>query len=283
MKTGLALRSTVFSPSLIATLATALDGSELHSIWFPSVGRGFDALEMSGVSLGRTQRLLVGTGVMGSSEYDPVKLTARVQTLEAASSGRFLMGLGTGAGTGRSAIRGLLNAVSIFRANYAGSSPPPIFLAALRREMLFAAFRHADGAILNFCSPDYVKRLASADKPKDGFTLSCYIKMFFAEDDAIAKKMLVNEMKVYNSIPQYRAMFKEMGASAEIDALTANSSVSDRLKEISLANPTDSDIKDVVDRFREVGVDLPILYPYVSGDEEYKTAIVERLGSLAAP
>jgi hypothetical protein len=281
LKTGIALRSTVFNRSSVAKLVKVLDSSALHSVWFPSVGPGFDALEMSRVSLKITQRLFVGTGVIGSGEHDPAKLVPRVQSLEATSSGRFVLGLGTGTGTGHAAIEGLLKAASDFRDRYIGPGPP-IFFAALKRTMLLAAFRHADGAILNFCSPGYVGKIVRTDKPKGNFTLSCYIKLFFAGDISIATRMLVEEMKTYNNFPQYRSMFEEIGVSRVIDALAPGSSVSERLMEISLANPTDAEIQKLVDEFRNVGVDLPILYPYVSGSEEYKASVVERLASLAA-
>lgn len=279
MKTGLALRSTVFEPSLVAKMMPVLDGSNFDSVWFPSVGQSFDALEISGVCLGETRRIRVGTGVITPNENDVVGLLARVHALTEASAGRFLLGVGTGRGMGGAAIEALLRVVSKFRAGYDGECPP-IFLAALKRRMLLAAFQHADGAVLNFCSPDYVKEIAREDKPEENFTLSCYIKLFFAEDVAVARKMLVNEIRVYNRIPQYRVMFSEMGVSAEIDSLAADS-VPEVLTRISLANPGDDLLGRMVGSFRKAGVDLPIIYPYVAGSDDYKVRVIERLGSLS--
>jgi hypothetical protein len=36
----------------------------------------------------------------------------------------------------------------------------------------------------------------------------------------------------------------------------------------------------LVGRFARAGVNLPIIYPYVAGDDGYKTAVVERLCKL---
>jgi hypothetical protein len=139
---------------------------------------------------------------------------------------------------------------------------------------------NADGAILNFCPPDYVQRIVPKDGRRDGFTLACYVKLFFAEKEAAARRMLVDEMKMYNGIPQYRVMFEEIGASDAIGRLGPESAIPDQLLEISLANPSDDQIALLLDRFVRAGVDLPIIYPYVSGDDGYKTAVVERLCRL---
>ena len=51
---------------------------------------------------------------------------------------------------------------------------------------------------------------------------------------------------------------------------------------ISLANPTDAELAAYVTRFREVGVDLPCLYPYFEPgeDEAFKMSKVEEMMRL---
>lgn len=111
---------------------------------------------MCGVSLGASQHLRVGTGVIRPTDYDATQLLARVHTLSEASAGRFILGLGTGPGTGQRAIEGLVDAATKLRAAYPKERKPPVFFAALGRKMLRAACAIADGAILNFCPPSYV-------------------------------------------------------------------------------------------------------------------------------
>lgn len=279
MKVGFALRATVFDPGLIRRLAPLLDRSPIDSVWFPSVGRAFDPLDMCGVVLGETGRLRVGSGVVRSIDYEAGRLIARAHTLSEGSGGRFLLGIGTGPGTGGEAVRGLLDLAAKVSADYPGRHVPPIFFAALRKRMLTVARQRADGAILNFCPPNFVKTIAPVGH-KEGFTLGCYVKLFFAGSGDVAKKMLVDEFRTYDRIPQYHAMFGEIGVSAVIDKLGPNSSVAEQLSEISLANPTDEEVVDLLQRFRQAGVDLPILYPYISGEEEYKVSVVERLSRL---
>lgn len=280
MKIGFALRATVFGPGLIHRLAPVLDRSDIDSVWFPSVGRAFDSLDMCGIVLGRTERLRVGSGVIRSVDHEAGQLLPRAHTLSEGSAGRFMLGIGTGPGTGARAVQGLVDLTAKVRADYRGRHVPPILFAALRRGMLLVAHRQADGAILNFCPPSFVKAIAPKDL-REGFTLGCYVKLFFAERDTVAKKMLVDEIKMYDRIPQYHAMFGEVGVSTVIDKLGPKSPIPEQLSEISLTNPTDEEVVLMLQRFERAGANLPIVYPYVSGGEGYKTSVVERLSRLA--
>jgi Luciferase-like monooxygenase len=281
MKLGLALRSTVFSPSSIAKIIPLLDRSEVDSVWFPSVGRAFDALDMCGISLGGSRRLRVGTGVVTTAEYDAARLLPRVHTLSEGSEMRFILGIGTGSGRGHAAVDGLVETATKLRHDYPEEQKPLIYFAALRKRVLRAAYMNADGAILNFCPPSHVRSVVPDDLRRKDFTLACYIKLFFAEEEENAKKMLVDELKMYDAIPQYHAMFADAGASDAIKGLSPASTFSEKITEISRANPTDEEVVGILGGFRDSGVDLPIIYPYVSGDERRKAAVVERLSALA--
>jgi len=54
-------------------------------------------------------------------------------------------------------------------------------------------------------------------------------------------------------------------------------SVSERISEISMYNPTRNQVHQLLGRFREAGVDTPVIYPYVAGDEAYKLQVAVRL------
>ena len=284
MKVGFAFRSTVFSPSAISRIIPLLERSLVDSVWFSSVGRAFDPLDMCGISLGKSSRLKVGTGVIGYNVYGPALLLARAHTLSEGSEGRLVLGMGTGQGTGQAAIEGLVETATKLRSGYPGGRKPPIFFAALKKRMLRAAYANADGAILNFCPPSYVQKIVPKDLSREGFTLACYIKLFFANEDATAKRMLVDEMRDYNSYPQYHAMFEEAGVAHIIEELDPEPGrdIPDELLEISVANPGDEDVSRILEGFRRAGVDLPIIYPYISGDDGYKASVVGRLASLVS-
>ncbi len=279
---GIALRSTVFPPSLIPSLVPELDSS-FSAVWFPSVGGRFDSVEMCALSLGASTRLKAGTGVIRLAEYNLEQLAGRIETLDQGSRNRFILGVGTGHLRGREALSQLVGLTRKLRAGYPNARPTPLYFAALGPRMVEAAFENADGVLLNFCSPSYASSVVSrAGRKKEGFQIACYVKLFFAHDDDEASRMLADEFANYNSIPQYHAMFGAMGLSQTLARLSNRGEVSKRdvgeVSQISIANPDRESLLELLGRFREGGVDSPVLYPYVAGEEDYKLEIARRLG-----
>ncbi|MGA2663479.1 MAG: LLM class flavin-dependent oxidoreductase [Nitrososphaerales archaeon] len=283
---GIALRSTVFPPGSILRLAPLLD-SAFSSVWFPSVGPRFDSLEMCALALGATSRLRAGTGVIRPGELDLAQLAGRADTLGEGSRGRLVLGLGTGGSRGRVAVVDLVDQARRLRA----ASPPealpvPIYFAALGPRMVRASFESADGVLLNFCSPGYASAViaGSGRRVRDGFRVACYLKLFFAQDDGEARRMLVDEFVHYDSLPQYHEMFHAMGLSQTISTLRvrrqiAPDEIAGSISEVSMANPTRDQTLELLMRFREAGVDSPVVYPYVAGADDWKVSVVERLRS----
>jgi alkanesulfonate monooxygenase SsuD/methylene tetrahydromethanopterin reductase-like flavin-dependent oxidoreductase (luciferase family) len=282
MRVGFALRSTVFTPSLVRKAAARLDEAGADSIWFPDVGGSYDALDLCGVALGATLRARAGTGVIRAGEQDPVRLAMRARTLSESSGGRFVLGLGSGRATGPAAIDGVVALARRFEAEYRAEPRPPVFFAALRGGMVRAAVSAAEGAILNFCPPSHAEKVSPRGKAPKGFTLACYVKVFFAPGDLAARRMLLEEVDAYDRYPAYHGMFAEAGLSEAIDHLEpASGKVPDELLEVSLANPENDEVAALLERFVRAGVDLPIVYPYVSGDDAYKVKVANDLASLA--
>jgi Luciferase-like monooxygenase len=283
VKVGFALRSTVFHPSMLAKIAPLLERAKIDSIWFPDVGASFDALDLCAVALGSTRRMRVGTGVIRAGEQDPARLAPRVRTLDMSSGGRFVLGLGSGGERGPAAVDGVVALAERLRADNPGERRTQIFFAALRGGMLRAAYASADGAILNFCPPSHVERISPRGAAPKRFTLACYIKLFFAESDADARRMLLGEVVTYDRIPAYHRMFEDLGVAGAIASLGPDAStVPQRLLDISLPNPTKLDVERFLLRFVHAGVTLPIVYPYVSGSEGYRLSVVKMLASTAS-
>jgi len=284
--TGIALRSTVFPPGAILRLAPLLD-SAFSSVWFPSVGARYDSLEMCALALGATSRLRAGTGVIRPGELDLVQLAGRADTLSEGSRGRFILGLGTGRSRGGVALSDLVDHTRRLRAaNPPGALPIPIYFAALGPRMVRASFESADGVLLNFCSPSYASTViaGAGRRARDGFRVACYVKLFFAQDDDEARRMLAEEFVQYDSFPQYHEMFHAMGLSRSIAALRgkrqiAPDQIAGEVSEVSMANPTRDETLELLKRFREAGVGSPVVYPYVAGADDSKVAVVERLRS----
>ncbi len=283
MRLGFALRSTVFHPSLIPEAAALLDRAGVDEVWFPDVGGSFDALDLCAVALGATRRARFGTGVIRAGEQDAARLAVRARTLAESSGGRFVLGLGAGSARGPSAVKAVADLAADFRRAY-GTGHPPVFFAALREAMLREAVLGADGAILNFCPPSYVSRILPGERPR-GFTVACYVKVFFSErGDADARRALVEEVSSYDRYPGYRAMFKEAGLAGPIALLEPGArDLPDPILEFVRANPSQRELEDLLEAFARAGVDVPVVYPYVSGGRAYQVGVLERLSGLAAP
>jgi luciferase-like monooxygenase len=283
MKAGFALRSSVFHPSLVPELAPLFEREGVDSIWFPDVGQSFDALDLCALALASTKRLRVGTGVVRAGEQEPARLAIRARTLGESSGGRFVLGLGAGMARGPAAVRQVVELAEGFRAAY-GKGAPPVFFAALRGGMLRAALSSADGAILNFCPPSHVERILPRASPK-GFTVACYVKLFFSQaGEAQARRMLVEEVATYDRYPGYHRMFEEAGLAGLIAGLRPGTrELPAPLQDIALANPSVPEVEGLLQRFVRAGVDLPVIYPYVSGDREYQVEVARRLASVASP
>jgi alkanesulfonate monooxygenase SsuD/methylene tetrahydromethanopterin reductase-like flavin-dependent oxidoreductase (luciferase family) len=280
---GIALRSTVFPPHLIPSLVPGLDSS-FSNLWFPSVSARVDALDMCGLSLGVSRRMIAGTGVIRLHEQDLGRLSSRAYTLSQGSRNRFILGVGTGSLRGRTALNELVALTKKLRTGYPGTPQIPIYFAALGPRMVRAAYENAEGVLLNFCSPRYASGVTSreAGGKKEGFQVACYVKLFFSESEAESRRMLASEFVSYDTIPQYHAMFEAMGITVTLEGFRDRREVSDRdiageISEISLSNPSREQLLGLLDRFREAGVDSPVVYPYVTGSDEYKLGIALRL------
>lgn len=281
MDTGVALRSEVFGPQLIRALAPRLDQHSFNSVWFPDVA-GFDALELAALALGATARIRAATGVVRFYEQDPNHFAKRVRTLQAASGSRLIVGVGTGATHGAEAIRGIRQWVETL-GRLVGAETE-IYVAALRKTMFSVAAKTASGALLNFCSPSHVSKLVSTTQKPKGFRVACYIKLFYAPKDAVAKRMLVDEFVKYDSYPHYHRLFEELGVADTIRLIKGSHELDQelyrRLSAIALYNPPDEEVRLLVEQFRRAGVDLPIVYPYVEGDSQYKVDVLKRLSDI---
>jgi alkanesulfonate monooxygenase SsuD/methylene tetrahydromethanopterin reductase-like flavin-dependent oxidoreductase (luciferase family) len=282
---GIALRSTVFPPNLIVPVSSELDAS-FSSVWFPAVSAHIDPLDLCALSLGATKRVNAATGVIRLPEHDPTLLAGRADALSKSSGNRFILGVGTGPLRGRTAVNQLVDLTKKLRASCHNTPPAPIYFAALGPKMVKAAFENADGALLNFCSPRYASSVTSrhVSKKRDDFRVACYVKLFFSEDEDEARRMLVKEFIHYDSLPQYHKMFEAMGISKTLDAFkdaqeVTEGHITEEILEISMDNPTQKEVLELLERFREAGVDTPVVYPYVAGSDDYKLQLVKNLCS----
>jgi len=265
---GVALRSEIYDPALIRRVAVLADSSEVDSIWYPDVK--YDAIELAALTLASTRRVVVGTGVIRLLEHDPDQVSRRAYLLNSWSAGRFVLGVGTGANLGARSVQALVAAHEKLRSAYPGSTKPVVVYSALRQGMYRAALSGADGVLFNFCSPAYLRRLLDKYPPRPSFLTAVYIKAFYSENSALAKKMLVEEFRRYAQYPHYARMFLEMGVEPAVASLREELPVPPELQDVVLLNPTANELAELIKKFRDAGVNLPVVYPYIFGDDDEK-------------
>jgi alkanesulfonate monooxygenase SsuD/methylene tetrahydromethanopterin reductase-like flavin-dependent oxidoreductase (luciferase family) len=286
-KIGFALRPGVFSLQEIKETAVALEKSGgVSSIFVPDHRIWCESLEIVSSVLALTERVHAGSGVIRLLEHDPMLLTRRVQTLQALSSNRFILGVGTGSpgpqpGKSVSAMLQRLGELKKgFQGFPQGVKPPETYIATLKLRIAKRAAGNADGLLLNFCSPQHASSLIEAVKEERNANIdfACYLKIFYSsESDEAARRLMLQEFLNYDSAPQYHDMFAQDGTAKAISSLKENEGwktgrvdVPKELLRVSLANPRDDKLVEYVKSFRQAGVTLPVVYPYYPTGEDAK-------------
>ncbi len=260
---------------------------------------GFQSLDISSACLAVSKRLRIGSGVIRILEHEPAALANRLLTLQELSDNRFVLGIGTGRPSSdpRQTIQSLLERLRSTRESFrkfAETMPhlrmPETVVATLRKGIARAVAGHSDGILLNFCPPEHVRDLVrSLDRSSSKLpTVLCYLKLFYSRNEDTARAMLIGEFASYNRNQNYHEMFESAEVAGDIEsassALESNRDVhlSEKLRQISLANPTRKELAGYVERFRDAGVDVPCLYPYFESNEEeaFKMSKVEEIVQL---
>jgi len=251
--------------------AAAIQAARLgfESVWTPAGG----VPDSFHVCAAWTQDTGLRTGISvvpATRMWTPLGLAAQAATLAQLSSGRFVLGLGTGGyGPGYFAsvglpdrpiavmreyvtqVRGLLAGDNVAAGPVAGPAPgwprsaalgasgwpaAPVYLAALGPQMLRLAGEVADGALLNWATPERIaasrKRIdegaARAGRAPGSVPVTMYIRVCIDDDAAAARQAFGAQVLGYAmgrpGIPDtagYRGLFAQMGFDAELRALEA--------------------------------------------------------------
>ena len=245
-----------------------------------------------------TDRLRLGTGVVGVFTRGPALLAQEAAALTDASGGRFALGIGASSDRIVSGWNGLpferplsrvSETVDFLRAALAGErtatgfrlerappSPPPIILAALRGRMLRLAAEKADGAFTNFLPLSGLERVsAELDGAAEGFELGC---RFFClpgpreQVEPLARFMFAS----YVTVPVYEAFFRWLGHGAAIEEMVAAWAAKDRERAIAAA-PWEliaevfvfgepAAMRERLEAYVAGGITLPVLTPITSPD-----------------
>ena len=244
-----------------------------ESLWTPAGGVP-DSFHVC-AAWSQDTALRTGISVVPAARmWTPPGLAAQAATLAQLSSGRFVLGLGTGgygpgfwASVGLpdrpiavmreyvTAVRGLLAGQQVTAGQLTaragadpgapgwprsaslglpGPVPAPVYLAALGPQMLRLAGESADGALLNWATPERIavsraridEGAARAGRDPGAVPMTMYIRVCIDDDVAAARQAFGAQVLGYAmgqpGVPPgagYRGLFAQMGFDAELTEL----------------------------------------------------------------
>lgn len=254
---------------------------------------GPDGFTPLALSAAWTERMRLGTGIVGVFQRGPALLAQEAAALSDASEGRFVLGIGSSSdriieGWNQipfekplSKVRETLEFLKValtgertstrFKLETKPAHEIPIVLAALRGKMLELAVEQADGAFTNFLPLDGLPQVTAplADAPDD-FELLC---RFFClpgtreEVEPVARYMF----STYITVPVYTEFYKWLGWGERIQPMLDAWSAGDRQKAAAEAPweaieqmfifGSPEEMKERLEAFVAGGITVPILTP----------------------
>jgi probable F420-dependent oxidoreductase len=246
-----------------------------------------------------TERVRLGTGVVGVMQRGRALLAQEAAALADASGGRFALGIGASSdrivegwngmpfskplGKMSETIDFLRTALAGERADggfkleRAPETRVPIIVAALRGKMLRLAVEKGDGAFTNFLPlaglPRVVEQL---DGAPEGFELLCRFFCIPGERDQV-EPLARFMFSSYITVPVYEAFYRWLGYGEKIDEMVAAWNAKDRqraaeaapwdlIEEMFIFGSPDQ-MRDRLGAFVDGGITLPVITPITTPDK----------------
>ena len=254
---------------------------------------GPDGFTPLALSAAWTERMRLGTGIVGVFQRGPALLAQEAAALSDASEGRFVLGIGSSSdriieGWNQipfekplSKVRETLEFLKValagertstrFKLETKPAYEIPIVLAALRGKMLELAVEQADGAFTNFLPLDGLPQVTAplADAP-EGFELLCRFFCLLGtreEVEPVARYMF----STYITVPVYTEFYKWLGWGEKIQPMLDAWNAGDRQKAAAEAPweaieqmfifGSPEEMKERLEAFVAGGITVPILTP----------------------
>lgn len=235
-------------------VAKDVEAAGFASLW-TNEAAGRDALLVCQAWGAVTRRLQVGIGVVPIWTRSAMQLAMATATLQEATDGRFLLGLGVShpatmqpwhGADWRRPVTAAEDTLAILRTLLAGEvvdhgrgvrvatkvklriSPRPphggLYLAAMGPKMLALGGKSADGVLLNWSSPTEVVRArdiverAAVDAGRPCPEVATYVRIAVDTDPRRARAALAREVGTYCALPAYAAHFERQGLGAMVAA-----------------------------------------------------------------
>ncbi len=261
-----------------------------------------------------TSRILVGTAITNVYLRHPTLLAQGAAAIQELSGGRLLLGLGVGHRQVNEPlgiemgdpVRTMRGVVATLRSSWTKgphqprpATPPPVYLAGLRRPMLELAGAVGDGVILNMfpierysMARDALAHGAKAAERTLAAFPVCHFTTCYLSDDLEAARYQAKRMLArYANLPFYGNMLVESGFAEDVariraawrtkDVAAAEGAVSDALVDATTLAGSPERCRQHLDACRAAGATMPIVSANPVG--ESRPAAVERALAAFAP
>jgi len=247
-----------------------------HGIWFGQIF-GPEVLTVLALAGQRTSRIELGTSVVPTYPRHPHMLAQQALTVQAATNGRFNLGIGLshapvvegmwGLKYDRPAVHMreylsvLLPLLQEGRASFNGEffrvnatvqvpvpKPPPVLIAALAPVMLRMAGEMTDGTITWMTGPKtlethIVPRISKAakDAGRPAPRVVAGLPIAVTDDASAARERAARSFQVYGTLPNYQRMLniEGVGGPADVAIVGNEREVEQQLRDIASAGATD--------------------------------------------
>ena len=278
MRIGINGSDRLIRPDLgaIATDITQAEADGFASYWIAQTTL-LDAISGLAIAASATSTINVGTAVVPTWTRHPQAAAAAALTAQAATGGRFVLGIGllhkpVVEGylhmTWERPIRHMLDYLDVLQPlltegaadhtgavwSYTGkaarptSDPPKVMLAALGEQMLEIAGRRTDGTILWCVGPKTIERQiaplingAAGDAGRPNPAIVCSLPVWVTDDPEPAREFIAGIFAMYATLPSYRAMLDIEGVQGVegISLVGSEQEVTDGLAAVAESGATD--------------------------------------------
>jgi len=288
---GVALRDPLPWRDLVMVVETA-EETGFEAAFFPEIPGGRDTLAAITGLGAHSSYLRLGTGVVPVPSRRLPLLAMAAATAQERTGGRLVLGLGSGL-PGPGSLDRVRAAVEFLRDSLAGheakdpdtgeafgltlepGGAPPIWVAALGDRMVELAGEIADGVLLNWCTPERVRRAsatvaesaARAGRDPAAVTIAVYVRGCLGAEEATALEALGAAAGQYAAMPHYRRQLDALGlgepaaaAAAAIGRGRPQEVPQELVRALCLVGDVEG-AKRRLDDYRSAGATLPVVYP----------------------
>jgi alkanesulfonate monooxygenase SsuD/methylene tetrahydromethanopterin reductase-like flavin-dependent oxidoreductase (luciferase family) len=285
-------------------IAETAEETGYESIFTPEIAAREAFSTLTGFAAA-TRDILLATGVVPLRARSAPTLAMAAATVQDASDGRFLLGVGS-----RETIRDTRERVLAVRELLRGgrtevdgqpvgpihlpdldADPAPLYLAALGPRMTELAGEVADGVVLNWCTPERVAEARAqvrrgaerAGRPPSGVTVAVYVRACLGHDEEHALAALGEVAGQYGAMDRYRRQLDAMGLGREAGSAAAAwesgrpTEVPRSLLRALCVWGTREEALDRLAAYKQAGADLVVVYPVPAQE-----AVSSTMGTILA-